>query len=151
MWWGRRSHGAVIVGRQPPPGDSGTPKVPGNRTWEGVTVPDAAELIDAEVDAYRRRDLEAYLGFFAPHVQVTDFDGTVLMDGVEAMRASYGQLFADSPDLAVEIPQRMVVGDFVIDEELVTGFHLPGYPTELHAVVAYRVTDGLISHMMLLT
>jgi hypothetical protein len=32
----------------------------------------------------------------------------------------------------------------VIDEEQVTGFNLPGYPRQLHAVVAYQVTGGKI-------
>jgi hypothetical protein len=38
----------------------------------------------------------------------------------------------------------MVAGDYVIDEEDVTGFILAGFPPAMYAVVVYRVRDGLI-------
>jgi hypothetical protein len=38
-----------------------------------------------------------------------------------------------------------------VDEEFVTGFVISGRPTEIHAVVAYRVEDGLIQQAQLLT
>jgi hypothetical protein len=82
---------------------------------------------------------------------VKDFDGNSMMDGIDVIREQYGQLFRDSPDLHVEIPRRMVQGDYVIDQEVITGFVLPGYPTEMRAVVVYRVRDGVIADMMLLS
>jgi hypothetical protein len=39
---------------------------------------------------------------------------------------------------------RIVIGDYVIDEEQITGFNLAGVPPELHAAVAYKITDGKI-------
>jgi len=73
--------------------------------WERV-MPDATEVVDRQIAAFRDRDLERFLGFYAAGVQVRDFDGTVLMDGLEAMRGQYGPLFRDSPQLRVEIPRR---------------------------------------------
>jgi hypothetical protein len=103
------------------------------------------------VAAYRERDLERFLGFYAVDVSIRDFEGNVLMDGVDAMRAQYDQLFRDSPTLKVQIPRRMMVGDFVIDEEVITGFILPGYPSEMHAVVVYRVENGKIQEVVFLS
>jgi hypothetical protein len=56
----------------------------------------------------------------------------------------------DSPQLTVEIPRRMVAGDYVVDEENLTGFILAGFSPEVHAVVVYRVQDGLIHDVVLL-
>ena len=111
---------------------------------------DATDVVDRQIAAFRDRDLERYLGFFSADVRVSDFDGNVLMDGLEAMRGTYGPLFRDSPQLAVEIPRRMVAGDYVIDEEHLSGFILAGFPPEMHAVVVYRVQDRLIHDVVLL-
>jgi hypothetical protein len=66
------------------------------------------------------------------------------MDDKAAMRGQYGPLFQDSPQLSVEIPRRMVAGDYVVDEEDISGFILAGFPQAMHAVVAYLIRDGLI-------
>jgi hypothetical protein len=70
--------------------------------------------------------------------------------GHEAMRAMYAPLFAQSPDLHVEIPQRIRVGAYVIDEEALTGFILTGFPSEVHAAAVYRVEGTAIVHVRLL-
>jgi hypothetical protein len=44
----------------------------------------------------------------------------------------------------------MVAGDYVIDEEDISGFILAGFPASMHAVVIYRVQDGQISQVVLL-
>jgi hypothetical protein len=114
-------------------------------------MPDPTDIIDAQVAAYRDRDLERFLECYAPDTSIRDLDGNVLMGSVESMREQYGQLFRDSPKLSVDIPRRMVVGDYVIDEELVKGFNLPGLPAELHAAVIYRVKDDKIQEVVLLS
>ena len=111
---------------------------------------DATEVVDRQVAAFRDRDLERFVGCYAASVKIRDFDGNVLMDGPEAMRAQYGPLFRDSPQLSVEIPRRMVAGDYVVDEENLSGFILAGFPPEMRAVVVYRVHDGLIHDVVLL-
>ena len=111
---------------------------------------DATDVVDRQIAAFRDRDLERYLGFFSADVSVRDFDGNVLMDGLEAMRGTYGPLFRDSPHLRVEIPRRMVAGDYVVDEEELSGFILAGFPPAMHAVVVYRVRDRLIHDVVFL-
>jgi hypothetical protein len=113
-------------------------------------MPEATEVVDRQIAAFRDRDLERFVGCYAAGVKIRDFDGNVLMDGLEAIRGQYGPLFRDSPQLAVEIPSRMVAGDYVIDEENLSGFILAGFPTEMRAVVVYRVQDGLINDVVLL-
>jgi len=111
---------------------------------------EATDVVDRQIAAYRDRDLERFLGFYAADVKIRDFDGHVLMDGLEAIRGRYGTLFRDSPQLSVEIPRRMVTGDYVIDEEHLSGFIMAGAPPEIQAVVIYRVQQGLIHDVVLL-
>jgi hypothetical protein len=44
----------------------------------------------------------------------------------------------------------MSAGEFVVDEEHVSGFHFGDMPTEMTTLSAYRVTGGKISKLMLL-
>ena len=102
------------------------------------------DLIDGQLVAYRARDLEAFLRFYSTDVIIRDADGNVLVDGELGMREFYGQLFRSSPELRVETPRRIDFGDFVIDEEVVDGVELDGYPPQLHAAAAYRIKDAKI-------
>jgi uncharacterized protein (TIGR02246 family) len=108
------------------------------------------DLIDAQVKAFQSRDLERFVGFYASDAVIKDGQGNVMMNGSEAIRGMYGQLFQNSPNLTVSIPSRMVVGDYVIDEEQLDGFILPGSPDQVHSVVVYRIGDGVIQEVTLL-
>ena len=110
----------------------------------------AVDVVAAQVDAYNARDLERFLELYAPDTVIEDGAGQVMMNGRDAMRAVYSQLFAQSPELHCEIRQRIRAGRYVIDEEEVTGFHLGGFPTEVRAAVVYRVEGDRITHVRLL-
>ena len=90
------------------------------------------------------RDLEEFVACYALDAKVVQPDGSLLASGHDEIRARYGELFDLSPDLRAEIRNRIEVGSVVIDEEYVTGFLLPGMPTEIHAAVVYRVANDLI-------
>lgn len=110
----------------------------------------SSDLIDAEVAAYRDRDLERFLSFFASDVVVTDFDGNVLMEGVDGLRESYGPLFHDSHDLSVELRSRIEVSAFIVDLEHLEGVVSSTLPSIVDAACIYRITDGKISAMKFL-
>ena len=44
-------------------------------------------MVQAAIDAYHAHDLDRCLSYYAPDVVVKDADGTILMDGTEAVRA----------------------------------------------------------------
>jgi hypothetical protein len=106
-----------------------------------------ADLIDAQIAAYRARNLDEFLSFYSAEAEVRDAEGNVLMMGEPALREFYGPMFRDSHDLHLEIPSRIEFDDFVIDEELIDGVNLDGFPPQMHAAVVYRVTDMKISHV----
>jgi hypothetical protein len=69
----------------------------------------ATDVVDAQIEAYRARDVERFLSYYADDASVVLFDGT--------------PMFADSPGLHLTIASRMTAADFVVDEEHVSGLH----------------------------
>jgi uncharacterized protein (TIGR02246 family) len=111
---------------------------------------DPVRIVQAQVDAFNARDLEGFVHSYSPDALIEDGLGNTMARGHDAIRTLYGQLFAQSPDLHVEIPQRIHVGSYVLDEEAVTGFVFAGFPTEMRADAVYRVDGNTIVHSRLL-
>jgi putative hydrolase of HD superfamily len=109
------------------------------------------DVVDAQIEAYRARDVDRFLSHYADDASVVMFDGTAMFASKQIMREAYGKLFADSPDLDVTVAGRMTDGEFVVDEEHLSGFHFADMPTDLVSVAVYRVKDGKIARLMLLT
>ena len=97
--------------------------------------------VQEQVEAYNRHDLDSFLGFYSPDVKLYDFPEKEVSSGLDAMRKTYGKLFADNPDLKVDIAKRIVQGDTVIDQEAVSVTNRPRFT----AVAIYRVKDGKIA------
>jgi len=113
-------------------------------------VPSPTDVIDGQVDAYRDRDLDRFLSFYADDAKILDPAGRPIMVGLAELRKQYGESFRANPTLRVEIANRITVGDFVIDEEHLAGLGDPTAPDSLTAVAIYQVTDGKITQVMLL-
>jgi hypothetical protein len=111
---------------------------------------DASDVVDSQIEAFRSRDIDQFLSHYGDDVSVVLFDGSPMIADKQAMRAAYGALFANSPDLQVTIANRIVIGDFVVDEEHLQGFHLGDAPTEFVAAAVYRVVDKRIARLQLL-
>ncbi|MGZ4163685.1 MAG: nuclear transport factor 2 family protein [Tumebacillaceae bacterium] len=101
-----------------------------------------------QLEAYNNRDIEAFMSCYAPTCVVEDGEGNVLMENWDVMKASYADLFVASPELHCTIVARTVVGNYVLDEEHVTGRR--GNTGVGHVVAVYRVADGLIQHVRFL-
>jgi hypothetical protein len=98
------------------------------------------KIVQEQVDAYNRHDLEAFLKTYSPEIKLYQFPDKELSSGLERMRETYGKLFQKNPDLKVKIAGRIVQGDYVIDQE-----ELSGVPSPFTAVAMYRVKDGKIT------
>jgi hypothetical protein len=109
------------------------------------------EIVQAAIDAYHAHELDRCLSHYAPDVVVKDADGNVTMDGREAVRARYARSMADNPDIHYDIPNRISLAEYVVDEERVTGFTKPGSPAALGAVLIYRLTGDQIREITILT
>jgi len=106
----------------------------------GRLVSTPEQVVQEQLEAYNRHDLEGFLRTYAPEVKVFDFPDTLRFSGQAAMRERYGKLFESNPELRAEIDSRIVQGDHVIDHERVS----LGGGRRLTAVAIYRVEGGKI-------
>ncbi len=106
--------------------------------------------VQEQVDGYNARDVDRFVAAYDPAAVIEDGAGNVMMRGHDAIRAAYGPVFAQSPNLHVRIANRIRAGKYVIDEEYGSGINMPGFPPEMHAAVVYRVVDDKIVHVRLL-
>ena len=109
------------------------------------------DVVQAAIDAYHDHDVDRCLGYYAPDVVVRDADGKILMDGAEAVRARYARSMTENPGIRYDIPNRIALGDYVIDEERVTGFTKPGSPDVVRAALIYRFSGNLIREITILS
>ena len=107
------------------------------------------EIVQAAIDAYHAHDLDGCLGFYAEDVVVKDSTGKVLMDGAAEVRARYARSMADHPELHYDIANRIALGQWVVDEERVTGMSGPRAGEAMRAVLVYRFEDGLIAEIVI--
>lgn len=107
--------------------------------------------VQHQLNAFNSRDLDAFMDAYAPDTRIEDGAGTDLMSGAEELRAFYGGVFDNSPDLHCELVDRTTVGNWVFDEERIEGLHAEGFPEEAHAMVAYKVADGQITFVRMFT
>lgn len=112
-------------------------------------VCDITAPVRNQLTAYNNRDIDAFMSCYTEDCLVEDGMGNRLMQGAEAMRASYAAMFASSPKLHCRLASRVVVGNYILDEERVTG-RAGSEEEERHVVAVYRVADGLIQHVRFL-
>ena len=105
------------------------------------------DVIDKQIDAYNAHDVEAFFACYAPDAVIEDGRSNVLMRGKEAIRAEYEPFFHDFPSLRGEVIQRISLGEWTVDEEVITGWQ----PEPVAAVVAYHVEHGRIDRVLLLS
>ncbi len=112
-----------------------------------MTKEQMLSVVQGQLEAYNRRDIELFCRFFHPEVKTFRLV-PVLEQRVNAMaefRAGYEKMFAESPKLHCEIKSRIVMDESVIDEEWVTGS--ANFPGGIHASAVYAFRDGLIDRV----
>jgi hypothetical protein len=115
-----------------------------------IDVADPRAIVQEQVDAYNAHDLERFIACYAPTALILDGQGARIYEGHDEMRAGYGPMMEQNPSMCAEIATRIQVGEWVIDEEIVSGITDEGYPPELHAVTVYQVTGGKIQRVQIL-
>jgi uncharacterized protein (TIGR02246 family) len=106
----------------------------------------AADLVQAQLDAYNDQDLERFLATYADDaVLLRAGTRERLAEGKAALRVRYGGMFAKFPLNRARIAERRTEGDrVVLDHEIITG-RAPEKPDPWDAGwVRYEVEGGLI-------
>ena len=73
---------------------------------------------------------------------IEDACGRPLVRGLAELRARYGPMFASSPELRCDVLHRVAVGEYVVDEECVSG----RAPEPERLVVVYHLAGGAVDH-----
>jgi hypothetical protein len=102
----------------------------------------------AQLEAYNNQDIEKFIVNFSENCVVEDGEGNVILTGRTAMFESYKKMFEASPKLYCHLANRTVIGNYVLDEERVTGRN--GNPEESHVVAVYRIENEEIVHVRFL-
>ena len=112
----------------------------GQEPTPALTGPE--KVVQDQVEAYNRHDIEAFLKTYAPEIKLYTFPDKETATGLESLRTTYGKLFADEPTLKVKIARRIVQGEYVIDQEEVSMGR-----REFKAVAIYRVKGDKITEV----
>lgn len=99
-------------------------------------------VVQAQLDAYNARDLDALMRTYAPDARQFALHGDLLAQGHEAIRPRFAQRFLE-PDLHARLVSRSVTGNFVTDVEIVTRNFPEGVGT-VEMLCIYEVVDGRI-------
>jgi hypothetical protein len=102
----------------------------------------AEQLAQQQLDAYNRRDIEAFLKPYSDSVQVYMFPNQLMYKGKETMRQQYAGMFSGTPDLFCKLKNRMVVKNTVIDHEQVT---FDKKRPAMEAIAIYTIEKGKIA------
>jgi len=103
---------------------------------------DVAKPVRDQLDAYNARDLDAFIRCWAEDCQYYAFPDELLAEGVDAVRVRHAVRFRD-PDLHGDLIARRVMGDIVIDEEIVTRLY-DGWLGPAEVVAIYPVGDRMM-------
>jgi hypothetical protein len=98
-------------------------------------------VVQAQVDAYNAHDLEALAATYHSEALVHDLALGQTLTGPAGLRPVWHERFTTHPAHQAEIVHRLVVGDFVVDQEHIVGL---ADGSTLDALVLYRVRDGQI-------
>lgn len=103
-------------------------------------------VVQEQLEAYNRHDLEAFLNAYSEDARVLGPAGEILFSGIDQIRQRYARRFAESPSVRATVSRRLVEGPYVVDQEELTG--LEGGRSK-SALLVYRVEDGKITRVWL--
>ncbi len=102
-----------------------------------------AAVIQRQLDAYNARDIDAIMATYADDARQYEHPATLLATGAAQIRGRMALRFQE-PQLHARLVQRVVMGDIVIDHEVVTRNFPEGVGT-LELVAIYEVKAGRIA------
>ena len=104
----------------------------------------AARLAQEQLDAYNKRDIDAFILPYAEDVKVFEFPDKFMYQGRDEMYGLYGRMFARTPDLYCRLVNRLVMGNTVIDQEEVT---ISNDQAPVKAIAIYKIKEDKIAEV----
>lgn len=107
---------------------------------------EAIAVVNSQIEAYNDQNLDLFLSFYSDAVVLYGYPETINISGKSELKSAFETFFSNAPNLNCEITNRMVLGNKIIDQELVTGFS-ENDTDEMRAVAIYSIDDGKISEV----
>ena len=102
----------------------------------------AEQVVQDQLDAYNRRDLEAWLATYAADAEQHLLHAGLLAAGTDAIRNRMRERFSD-PALQATLKSRTIMDNIVVDHEFVTRTAPDGLMT-IEMICIYDVRLGVI-------
>lgn len=100
-------------------------------------------VVQRQLDAYNARDLDALMATYAEDAQQFEHPAKLLASGAAQIRERSALRFRE-PNLHAKLIKRMVMGQIVIDQEVVTRT-FPEGPGTIELVAIYEVQQDRIA------
>jgi uncharacterized protein (TIGR02246 family) len=102
------------------------------------------DIAQKQLDAYNAQDLDTYVSYFTEDCIVSGLNGMPTETTREAIKARYAKAFAQFPQNKAELKNRIVVGNTIVDHEMV--IRSPG-GEQFEIIAIYTFRDGLIARV----
>ena len=100
------------------------------------------EIVQKQLTAYNEKNLIQFSECYHEDIECYRINNSPICKGKKSFNSMYENLFLTSPLLRCEVKSRIVLDEFVIDEEFVTG--RSNKTDILHVAVIYGFRDGFI-------
>lgn len=108
-----------------------------------ITSDRAVEVVQQQLDAYNAKDLDAFVAVFHSDAEIYNLgDFEPMAKGMDDLLRIYGNLFRNSPNLHSSVVSRQVIGNKVLDYEVITGRNNQAEP--LYLIAIYEVEKDKI-------
>jgi hypothetical protein len=104
----------------------------------------AEKIVQRQLDAYNARDIDAFMAMWASDAQYFEHPSKLLASGAAEIRARHIVRFKE-PNLFGRLIKRMVVGNKVVDQEVVTRT-FPEGTGRIDVIAIYEVQDDKIAN-----
>lgn len=104
--------------------------------------PEVEAVIQKQVDTWNSKDIDNFVKTFSDDIKVYEFKNGLYVDGQKQLYDLFSEGFIRNPDLLSKISNRIIIGNTVIDEEL-----LYDKTEDRKALVIYEVENGKIFRM----
>lgn len=110
---------------------------------------DPESVVQRQLDAYNRRDVEAIMATYADDAQQFEHPAKLLASGSAEVRERMIARFKE-PNLHARLTKRMVAGAFVVDREIVART-FPEGTGRVDLIAIYEVREGRIAKAWFIT
>jgi hypothetical protein len=100
-----------------------------------------ADIVQKQLEYYNSNNLDGFLSTYHEDIKIYNLtDNSLIMEGMETLREKYA-VRLNTPGLHAKIDKRIVIGNIVIDHEIVTS---DGQKKPIEVAAIYEVINGLI-------